>query len=108
MTICKAWEIWPAHVVFDDAATVKKRPVLIVPMDSMKCVQIKMTGTPPRDQFEHLIVFWKEAGLSKATTIRTSKISRIQPNNLIRKIGDLLVPDIVEFKNKYIAFQKSC
>jgi hypothetical protein len=107
MTAFKAWEIWLARVVFEEIPESKTRPVLIIPVEGSGLVQVKLTGTPPRDQFEHRIICWRKAGLSKETTIRTSKLSEIKDEDLIRKIGDLSAPDIMRFIEKFMGFQKA-
>lgn len=58
--------------------------------DQIFLVAYKMTGTNRGDdQDEYRIQYWKEAGLSKPTSIRLRKVLRLTKGDLLYKIGEL-------------------
>ncbi|MDE7017906.1 MAG: hypothetical protein K2P65_10115 [Lachnospiraceae bacterium] len=58
--------------------------------DQIFLVAYKMTGTNRGDdQDEYCIQYWKEAGLSKPTSIRLRKVLRLTKGDLLYKIGEL-------------------
>lgn len=92
------YEIWEAEVMFEDSSDMKKRPVLIW-NDLAFVICYKMTGTDRGDNKEEFkIEFWKEAGLSKPTTIRINKLLRLEQNSMVRKIGELDPRDRLRFE----------
>lgn len=96
MTI-KEWEIHWAHVVFEDSDEVKRRPVLIINESKAVIVSLKMTGTDRGDNVrEYRIEKWREAGLSKPTSVRLDKILHLQETDLDGKIGRLQEIDIIK------------
>ena len=83
------YEIWSAKVKFEDSSEVKERPVLIW-NDQTFLIAYKMTGTDRGDNLEeYRIRYWKEAGLTKPTSIRLRKVLKLEKSDLIRKIGEL-------------------
>lgn len=83
------YEIWSAKVKFEDSSEVKERPVLIW-NDQTFLIVYKMTGTDRGDDLEeYRIKYWKEAGLTKPTSIRLRKVLKLEKRDLIRKIGEL-------------------
>lgn len=85
----KRYEIWRARVKFEESDEVKERPVLIWDSQAF-LIAYKMTGTDRGDNRDEFPVrYWKEAGLSKPTSIRLRKVLKLTPNDLLYKIGDL-------------------
>lgn len=83
------YEIWQARVKFEDTDDVKERPVLIWGGQAY-LVAYKMTGTDRGDdQDEYRVRYWKEAGLSKPTSIRLRKVLRLEKDDLLYQIGEL-------------------
>lgn len=83
------YEIWQAEVKFEESDGIKERPVMIW-NDQIFLVAYKMTGTNRGDdQDEYRIQYWKEAGLSKPTSIRLRKVLRLTKGDLLYKIGEL-------------------
>lgn len=83
-------DIVDAFVYFEDNPTEgKRRPVLILSPEEAFALSLKMTSHPPRIGYpgEYNIIKWKEAGLSKPTTVRISKILRIRYEDIIIKRG---------------------
>lgn len=83
------YEIWRAKVRFEESNEIKERPVLIWE-NHIFMIAYKMTGTDRGDnQDEYRIRYWREAGLSKPTSIRLRKVLRLTENDLVCKIGEL-------------------
>lgn len=93
------YEIWYAHVRFEDSTEIKERPVLIWNDMAYMIVGYKMTGTDRgNDEREFPIEYWKEAGLSKPTTIRIGKLLQLRQSDFTRKIGILDKRDQLRFE----------
>lgn len=85
----KRYEIWQARVKFEGSNEEKERPVLIW-NDQIFLVAYKMTGTDRGDNLEeYRVQYWREAGLSKPTSIRLCKVLRLTTDDLLYKIGEL-------------------
>lgn len=83
------YEIWQARVRFEDSDTIKERPVMIW-NDRAFLIAYKLTGTDRGDdQDEYRIRYWKEAGLTKPTSIRLCRVLKLTKNDLLYKIGEL-------------------
>lgn len=83
------YEIWQAKVKFEETDEVKERPVLIWEGQAF-LVAYKMTGTDRGDsQDEYRVRYWKEAGLSKPTSIRLRKVLKLEKDDLLYQIGEL-------------------
>ena len=89
MTNHNRYEIWQAKVKYEESEDAKERLVLIW-NDLMLVIAYKMTGTDRGDNDEeYRIRYWKEAGLSKPTSIRLKKVIRLKQEQLLYKIGEL-------------------
>lgn len=98
----RKWEIWLACVKFEDnPSQIKNRPVLVVSPGQFCILSLKITGSAPRVNCpgEYSIVKWKESGLSKPSTIRTSKRLKLIPSDMVHKIGKLQAYDILALQN---------
>ena len=83
------YEIWSAKVRFEESDEVKERPVLIW-NDQPFLIAYKTTGTDRGDNLEeYRIRYWKEAGLTKPTSIRLRKVLKLEKSDFVRKIGEL-------------------
>ena len=83
------YDIWQAKVEFEESDEAKERPVLIW-NNQVFLVAYKMTGTDRGDdQDEYRIRYWKEAGLTKPTSVRLRKVLRLEKGDLLYKIGEL-------------------
>lgn len=74
----RAYEVWRIPFAFEeDPSLVKERPVVIAGVSQEKAVAIalKVTGHGPRPEYpgEVRIADWREAGLTKPSTVRCSK-----------------------------------
>lgn len=83
------YEIWQAKVRFEETNKIKERPVLIW-NNQVFLIAYKMTGTNRGDnQDEYRVRYWKEAGLTKPTSIRLRKVLRLTKDDMLYKIGEL-------------------
>jgi len=83
------YEIWQARVKFEESDEVKERPVMIW-NHQFFLIGYKLTGTDRGDnQEEYRIKYWKEAGLTKPTSIRLRKVLKLTKDDLLYKIGEL-------------------
>lgn len=82
------YEIWSEKVRFEESNEVKERPVLIWNNQPFLIVY-KMTGIDRGDNLEeYRIRYWKEAGLTKPTSIRLRKVLKLEKSDFVRKIGE--------------------
>lgn len=96
------WEIWWAKVKFeDDPSMIKERPVLVISVENASYISLKMTSSEPRPDFqgEYQVVEWKQAGLTKPTVIRSSKVLELFKRDFGTKIGNLPLQDILNVQN---------
>ncbi len=94
-------DIIDAFVYFEDNPSIgKKRPVLVISPEEMFVLSLKMTSHPPRQvyQGEYPVMRWKEAGLSKPTTVRASKVLRIRYDDIICVRGRLDEADMIHIR----------
>src|SRR5690625_4348594 len=75
----KQGDVWLADVLFKGKRQTKQRPVIIAPVTSQQ----------PRNQFDVVLEYWKEAGLLKPSVARTSKITSVHGSELKRHLGVL-------------------
>lgn len=98
MSYKRIGEIWLAEFVFEDNPNIKKkRPVLILENGFASVFSAKITSHSPRQNAlgEYEIIKWKEAGLLFQSTIRLSKIIRIQDADFYQKLGNLQEVDLL-------------
>ncbi len=98
------YEIWQAKVKFEDSNEVKERPVLIWNDQAYIIIAYKMTGTDRGDNSEeYRIQYWKEAGLTKPTSIRIKKLLQLEKQDLLYKIGELDKRERLLFEFRIVA-----
>ncbi len=93
MTGNKRGEIW---LSYDEG---KKRPVVIVSNNDYVAVELdfsvaRVSSQNTRNQFDVEIQHWKEAGLTKPSIVRCSKINTIHHRRLLHKVGKLQPTDL--------------
>jgi len=92
------WEVWWAEVYFEDhPEEAKRRPVLVLENQTCIVLSLKITSHPPRmDSFmgEYALQKWHYAGLTKPSTVRISKLLRLQRSDFVDKVGELHPIDI--------------
>src|SRR5699024_5690147 len=88
----KQGDVWLVDVLFKGTRQAKQRPVIIVGNELALDVDViiaPVTSQQPRNQFDVVLGYWKEAGLLKPSVARTSKITSIHGSELKRYIGEL-------------------
>lgn len=93
------WDVYIAAVPFEDLPQTKIRPVVILDVETGAVDCLKMTSQPPRPG-EYVLKRWKEAGLHKQTTVRTSKRLELPPEAFTKHIGSLHLIDIIEIEKR--------
>lgn len=87
----------------------KKRPVLIINNGLGIDIDIsvaRITSKNSRNQFDVELIYWSEAGLSRPSVVRCSKISTVRPGEQLLKLGSLKKEDldkVEETVKKYIS-----
>jgi len=76
----KQGEVWLADVLFKGTRQTKQLPVVIVGNELALDIDViiaPVTSQKPRNQFDIVLDYWREAGLLKPSVVRTSKIISI-------------------------------
>jgi len=101
----KQWEIWTAQFAYEDAPNIKKfRPILVIEnKEFYPILGAKITSHKIRNNYpgEYSIKKWKEAGLTKESTIRLSKRLLLEEIDFKEKIGRLSPIDILGVQEKF-------
>ena len=96
----KRYELWLAGVKFEESNDIKQRPVLIW-NDKAFIIAYKITSTDRGDNNrEFKIEFWKEAGLTKPSTIRIPQVLRLESGDMVSKLGELDYRDRLRFDQR--------
>ena len=82
------WDIYFAHVPFEDLPESKPRPVIVLDDLTVAVVCLKMTSHSPR-LGEYSLKRWRDAGLMKPTTVRISKRLSLGRKQFIKRLGSL-------------------
>ncbi len=93
----KQGEIYLARVTYTSFFDDKIRPVVLVGKTEVADIDYligPITSHSPRNQYDVVIQFWKEAGLEKPSVVRTAKLRTIESQFLLRKIGILQEEDL--------------
>jgi len=93
----KQGDVWLADVLFKRTRQTKQRPVIIVGNELAIDIDViisPVTSKNPRDQFDVVLEYWKEAGLLKPSVVRTSKITSVHGSELKRYLGELHCDDL--------------
>ena len=91
------WDIYFAHVPFEDLPESKPRPVIVLDDLTVAVVCLKMTSHSPR-LGEYSLKRWRDAGLMKPTTVRISKRLSLGRKQFIKRLGSLHPIDIIEIE----------
>lgn len=81
----------------------KTRPFIIINNGlgvDLDITALVVTTRKPRNRFDVELKHWKEAGLSKPSIARTSKLHTIIPGESLVLIGKLQKEDFIEVSNK--------
>lgn len=81
----KQGDVWLADVLFKRTRKPKQRPVIIVGNELALDIDViiaPVTSQQPRNQFDVVLEYWKDAGLLKPSVVRAS-------TELKRHLGEL-------------------
>ena len=85
-------DIIDAYVYYEDNPCIgKKRPVVVISPERLYVVSLKMTSHPPRTSYpgEYPVADLVQAGLNKPTTVRISKVLKIEYKDIVSFRGRL-------------------
>lgn len=92
MTI-RPGEFWVANIPYTSGGGAKKRPVLILWLDSADAVVAAVTSAVPRSEFDVPLSDWQSSGLRCASTVRLSRLDCLEQSLLIGRIGVISAAD---------------
>lgn len=97
-------EVWIVDFPFeDDPLQSKRRPCIILDVDTLEVLSIKVTTHAQRDVYDVPIFKWREANLLEPSYARVAKIILLPKDSFMRKCGDL---DNKDFNNIMKTFIK--
>lgn len=85
-------DVWLANVNFKGSNQAKQRPVVIVGNELALDIDViiaPITSQHVRNQFDVVLLHWKNAGLLQPSIVRTSKIISVHGSELKRHLGSL-------------------
>lgn len=97
MTNYKQGTVLLAQVYNTGSHDYKNRPVVVVGNELVIDVDVlitPVTSHAARDGFDVVIEDWEKAGLKKPSVARTSKLSAIPKNAIIKQLGILASDDL--------------
>jgi mRNA interferase MazF len=97
----RAGEIWPADIPFTNGAASKLRPVLVLWEDGADVVVAAVTSAPPRTATDVPVRDWANAGLRVASTIRLSRLDRLEQTLLRHCLGVLPQADAAQVRTTW-------
>jgi len=92
MTI-QAGEFWVANISFTSGRGSKKRPILVLWLDSADVVVAAVTSASPRTPMDVLLADWQPSGLRVASTVRLSRLDCLEQSLLVGRIGSISEAD---------------
>lgn len=90
------YDIYWAYVYFQDIYNGKRRPVIQLDNNTFVPLIAPITSHTARDKLDYSIKDWREAGLTKPSTIRLSKRIKLNKTLLDSYIGKLSIEDSEE------------
>ena len=88
MTI-RPGDFWVADIVFTDQSASKKRPVLVLWLDSADAVVAAVTAAIPRSTTDLALADWRASGLRVASTVRLSRLDCLEQSLLLFRLGGI-------------------
>ncbi len=82
------------------------RPVIVLDESTLGVLSVKITKHSPRkeDPYDIPILYWQEANLRLASTARVSKVTVLDQDSFIFKIGDLHEDDLIRIEEMYMKY----
>ena len=99
MTTIKEGEFWVADIPFTNNVASKKRPVLILWLDSNDAIVAVVTSARPRTKTDVSLQDWATSGLRVPSTVRLARLDCLEKTLLIAKIGVVSEPDAQKLKD---------
>jgi mRNA interferase MazF len=98
MTTIRGGELWIAEIFYTNGTDSKKRPVLVLWVDSQDVVVAAVTSALPRTATDVPLNQWLESGLKVPSTVRLSRLDCLESALFHKKVGQLSELDAVELK----------
>ena len=93
MTAFRVGEVVSVEFPFTDMQGRKRRPGVVLAIDSTDLLLARITTREPRDQFDVSLEGWAAIGLPKPSTVRLVKLLSIDARLVHHAIGVLLQTD---------------
>ena len=87
----------------DNPKLFKARPVIVVSSERathLDVVAVSVSSQRTRSEFDVIIEFWREAGLSNPSIARTSKLFTVESDQLLKRLGKLMPSDLTRVTQK--------
>src|SRR5947209_7362949 len=91
-------EFWLANILYTDQSAAKKRPVLVLWLDTGDAVVAAVTSALPRTPSDTPLTDWQASGLRVASTVRLSRLDCLEQTLLLHRIGTLSNADAQRLK----------
>ena len=94
------WEIWLVDMPYEEGIGSKIRPALVIDPQKNLYIVGKMTTHPPRPSFpyEYPMIDWQGAGLTRPTTLRLSKMPKLELSRFKKKLGVIRPVDLINVR----------
>ena len=100
-------EVWFVEFPLEeDNRKTINRPVIVLDENILGVLSVKITKHSPRneDPYDMPILYWQEANLRLSSTARVSKVTLLNQESFIFKIGELHKDDLIRIENMYEKF----
>lgn len=92
----------------DDPSQSKVRPVLVLAIDdeseSVSVLSMKITSTPPRDQYDFILEDWALIPIDHQSTIRPAHVNALPLGNFKEFLGHVTDKDWEKATKRYMEF----
>lgn len=102
-------EVWFVEFPLEEDNTKTiNRPVIVLDENILGVLSVKITKHSPRkeDPYDTPILYWEEANLRLSSTARVSKVTLLDKDSFIFKIGNLHRDDLNRVETMYQKFLK--
>jgi mRNA interferase MazF len=89
MTECNVGDVVSVEFPFSDLQGRKRRPGLVLAVDSNDALLARLTTHPARNAIDVALRGWSETGLPKASTVRLTKLAAVDRRLIHHWIGRL-------------------
>lgn len=100
-------EVWFVEFPLEEEPSkILNRPVVVLDENLLGVLSVKITKHKARveDPYDMPIIYWEEANLRLASTARVSKVTLLNKDSFIFKIGDLHKDDLERIETMYKKF----